>query len=565
MAATELLDYNQVQEQSPSTGDSIPAAGGPIIFQFRADPNLAWDPSQSFFAMDVTVKARNEEDGTVANAYEPGPHDLRPFFPLRCFDGMSHVIDGVTVASTTHPYLDKVVQEKFLHETTLSNYGNFEALQLCRAIDDGIKEHNIFRGQAHSLFDLYEQGWRSTITKYNSARAAGQMTQLTGNPTGACYPTHTVIFQPPFDFWTKHQRVSGGNHQVTLNLRAPKGDTTTGSRWGSYAATTCVGSAFAEAGVQLATRGGTQITSLHAIAADASTNAVRTALRTVVAADRAEFAAAADLYSAAGDADSITAAGIEQCLQMEIHRIRLMRRMVRFTIERPIATQEYNLSEMQLYVGQPAEKNMTQNFLLPSSTFALVFFWRKPTNSQFDVYNDYPVVGSANGGTVVGDKTQNFILDEFYFTYGGETYPSQRITTIGGEVNPTSATQTPAGYQKLQLLTNQLMGTYNMPMEYLNTKYSGTGLMERLDSQMFFFPVAKHSNSDNSDLQVYWSGGIHKNGDNTKTSKVPSLLASNPTAGESASLCVMALYDARIELSYNAANQLEKVTKTEWK
>ena len=56
MAATELLDYNQVQEQSPATGDTIPSTGGPIIWQFRADPNLAWDPSQSFFAMDVTIE-----------------------------------------------------------------------------------------------------------------------------------------------------------------------------------------------------------------------------------------------------------------------------------------------------------------------------------------------------------------------------------------------------------------------------------------------------------------------------------------------------------------------------
>jgi hypothetical protein len=117
MAATELLDYNQVQEQSPSTGDNVPRTGGPIIWQFRADPNLAWDPSQSFFAMDVQVSGRDGIDGS-GSVYNPGSTDLRPFFPLRCFDSCSHVIDGVTVASSTHPYLDKVIQEKFVHETT---------------------------------------------------------------------------------------------------------------------------------------------------------------------------------------------------------------------------------------------------------------------------------------------------------------------------------------------------------------------------------------------------------------------------------------------------------------
>ena len=103
----------------------------------------------------------------------------------------------------------------------------------------------------------------------------------------------------------------------------------------------------------------------------------------------------------------------------------------------------------------------------------------------------------------------------------------------------------PTGFTKLQTLSNQLMGVYNMPMEYLNTSFGGSGLMERLDSQMYFFPVAKHSNSDNSDLQVFWEADVE--------------------SGVPATLCVAALYDARIELSYNSANQLEKVTKTEWK
>lgn len=531
MAATELLDYNQVQEQSPSTGDSIPGTGGPIIWQFRADPNLAWDPSQSFFAMDVTIKNRSISSGTgsVASAgYKPCPHDLRPFFPLRCFNGASHVIDGVTVAQTSHPYLDKIVQEKFLHETTLSNYSNYEALQLCRAIDDGIKEHNIFRATADSLFDLYEQGWRSSIQLYNGARAGDPESQA-----DAAFPTHTVIFQPPFDFWTKHQRVSGGNHQVTLNLRPADETATTGGLWGEYAATTCVGLAAAQATAN--TDGNDRIYG---------------SAQNIVGSDHAAFEAIAKLSATSADSE------IGKNLYMKIERIRLMRRMVRFTIERPIATQEYNLTEMQLYVGQASQTQQTQNFLLPSSTFGLVFFWRKSDNAEYDVFNDFPSARIASGTGQATDKTVHFMLDEFYFTYGGETYPSQRINQISGFE---ASAGVPCGYEKLQMLTSQLMGTYNMPMEYLNTSYSGQGLMERLDSQMFFFPVAKHSNSDNSDLQVHWKGAVRDAG------SAGAALGSTNAGNVNASLCVVALYDARIELSYNSANQLEKVTKTEWK
>jgi len=536
MAATELLDYNQVQEQSPATGDSIPTTGGPIIWQFRADPNLAWDPSQSFFAMDVTIENYGKDlvtagtslNAAAASAYLPSGSDLRPFFPLRCFNSASHVIDGVTVATTSHPYVDKILQEKFLHETTVSNYGNFEGLQLARAIDDGIKEHNLARFGISSSQDLIEQGWSvHSIEQHSNFR----MGQRPGDATvryrsGAsatatqdfaqAQPTHTVYFQPPFDFWTKHQRVSGGNHQVTLNLKPQD----SAQLWGKEAATSCVGLDFAVA----------------------------------ARADRVPGFPGADT-SANKEIGKALFHRTENGLKMQIHRIRLLRRMVRFTIERPIATQEYNLTEMQLYVGQAAGGNgaqMTQNFLLPSSTFGLVFWWRKSSSSEYDVFNDYPTTSA----TVLQDyetdllpasiSQEKFVLKQFYFTYGGETYPSQRINRLA----ETASSTQPVGYTKLQTLSNQLMGVYNMPMEYLNTSYGGKGLMERLDSQMFFFPVAKHSNSDNSDLQVFWEADVRNEDDDGDVN---------------ATLCVAALYDARIELSYNSANQLEKVTKTEWK
>ena len=545
MAATELLDYNQVQEQSPATGDTIPSTGGPIIWQFRADPNLAWDPSQSFFAMDVTIQNYGTPIVTGASAcgfgtaaasdYIPSGSDLRPFFPLRCFNGASHVIDGVTVATTSHPYVDKLLQEKFLHETTVSNYSNFESLQLARAIDDGVKEHNLTRYGISSAADLAEQGWSIySIQKHSNYRMGQRPSQVTvsamsgTNAVGTskdfnrAQPSHTIYFQPPFDFWTKHQRVSGGNHQVTLNLKPQDSDA---QGWGLQAGTSCVGLDFAVAGKESQKNGAGSMPGFPG----------------ATSSEQEEVTKALFYRTKLG-------------LKVDIHRIRLLRRMVRFTIERPIATQEYNLTEMQLYVGQSSESQMTQNFLLPSSTFGLVFWWRKASNSEYDVYNDYPIV--SGGTTIEGfnksigeDQTDpvsqdKFVLKQFYFTYGGETYPSQRIQHLA-ETATGGANATPLGFTKLQTLSNQLMGVYNMPMEYLNTSFGGSGLMERLDSQMYFFPVAKHSNSDNSDLQVFWEADV--------------------SAGKPATLCVAALYDARIELSYNSANQLEKVTKTEWK
>jgi len=623
MAAAELLDYNQIQEQSPTTGDTLPTSGGPVIWQFRADPNLAWDPSQSFFAMDVTVKSYGAKLVAASGAagtpvkqdfYLPGGADFRPFFPLRCFSQASHVIDGVTVASSTHPYLDKIIQEKYLHETTVSNYDNFESLQLARAIDDGIKEHNIFRALGAGNFtDLYEQGWTiRALEQYDPSARTGEKAQNvkqvelamfdTGERAGqaadldhdravalqTAQPTHTILFQPPFDFWTKHQRVSGGNHQVTLNLRPP--DSSQG--YGVLCATPCTGLNFQAAAAALPlndyvqTKGLVTDTSADTSAASgqkrsrAQGGLVPPALHHQ-ALSKSVDTTNGNLFLNTGESlEAIVyrnLASYTQGVHMEINRIRLLRRVVRFTIERPIATQEYNLTEMQLYVGQAAGQgvnysasgtassraeinaNVTQNFLLPSSTFGLIFYWRDASNEHFDAIGDFPTVSmttsitnSAHGKNLCNgpdsekilEEHKKFALNNFFFTYGGETYPSQRINNI---TQKSGVDGTPFGYEKLQTISNQLMGSYNMPMEYINTSFAKHGLLERLDGHMFFFPVAKHSNSDNSDLQVQYEAKVGGN--------YPS----------GVTLCVVALYDARIELSYNSANQLEKVTKTEWK
>lgn len=538
MAATELLDYNQIQEQSASTGDAPPSSGGLLTWNFRCDPNLAWDPSQSWFAMDVQLSCRSLDGSAATGDYIPEPNDLRPLFPLRMFSSMTHIIDGVTVAHTNQPYADKLIQERYLKENTQSNLSNFEAASTVRMIDSGDPSMHpwasnapFFIGDADGYQQLHQSVYirRLVDPAYQSPYGA---TQAAANQAGQGLSrkpvaTHTILFQPPFDFWTKHQRCSGGNHQIQLVMKPGIGQTI----WGDYIVTPCFDMFTRLQSV------GLPKPVLSEAGAVGDTNVVHTALT----ATRANYH--------------------KGKLVADVTRIRLLRRMVRFTVERPLSVQEFNLTEMQFYHGTASTTGVTQNFLLPSSTFGLVFFWRSSTNSDYDVIGDFPAIKQNTDKVDAGSSVLNsgqalaannyfqldrdatdFYLDQFYFTYGGETYPSQRIQQIGS--TPSNSAE-PVGYEKLQTISHQLQGVYNMPMENMNMQFgTGQSLLTRLNDKMFFFPVAKHNNSDNSDLQVYWSSA---------------------TAPAERSLVVVALYDARVELAYNAANQLERVTKTEWK
>lgn len=530
MAATELLDYNQIQEQSASTGDKPDISGGLLTWNFRCDPNLAWDPSQTWFAMDVELKVRNHADGATST-YVPEPNDIRPFFPLRMFSSMTHIIDGVTIAHTNQPYADKLIQERYLKENTQSNLSNFEAASTARMIDGN--DPALHPWASNSPFYIGDDGGalqpltqgvylrRLVDPIYQSSFTAS--VDGGGIKVRTPHATHTILFQPPFDFWTKHQRCSGGNHQIQLVMKA--GDSTL--KWGDYVLTPCF---------DMATRLQLKGIPKHQPSSQADGVLQGTNL------------------SSPGNISS--AGWLKHKLIADVPRLRLMRRMVRFTVERPLSVQEFNLTEMQFYHGTASRTGVTQNFLLPSSTFGLVFYWRRSLNTEYDCVGDYPDItlaatpaaGAASNFatadvTINTDKT-DFFLDQFYFTYGGETYPSQRVDKIGiGD-----SAGFPAGYEKLQTISHQLQGVYNMPQENMNMQFgAGQSLLTRLNDKMFFFPVAKHNNSDNSDLQVTWTH------------------SQSSGLSEDRSLVVVALYDARVELAYNAANQLERVTKTEWK
>lgn len=602
MAATELLDFNQVVEQSSTNGDSPSSAGGLMTWNFRCDPNLAWDPSQSYFAMDITFGAKTAGTSNAANNYAftdwaqgmnywmPDGCDFYPFFPLRAFSSMSHIIDGVTVAHTNQPYADKIMQEKYLHDTSLSNYGNFESLLLARAIDDFEPAHNLVqvdRAMTSSRYDALETPKFWVKKKELSGRIRD-----TGNAT------YTFFFQPPFDMWTKHQRISGGNHQIQLDLKTSttltSGDGSTIADWGDYFNTgagrisdyALSKHLYSESQVGYYASYGSQAADVNSFAdVDAVLNGTAFG-RTGAGVDKsmiAQFVRSDPLYFGGGSATNEDTVKLRQRVfvmqkkSATIERIRLLRRMVRFTVERPIGSEEFNCTEMQFFTGTPSTSGMTQNFLLPSSTFGIAFYWRKASNSYYDVIDDYPKIVvdrtqyTDGDGSVVAlsadheyEEHSVLNLNNFYFTYGGQTYPAQRISNIYGS----SSSGVAPGCYKMHAITHMLQGVLNTDQERYNTTFAGVGLMDRMDASSFFFPVAKHNNSDNSDLQVTWDGqsrtvqGTAVTGPYTlKESYAGAFTAS----ALSASLVVVAFYDTRTELSYNGANQLEKVTKTEWK
>jgi hypothetical protein len=598
MAAADNLDYNQVQEQSPSTGDTPSKSGGLLTWNFRADPNLAWDPSQSFFVMEFTVKTftakTNGNNTGWTNKYIPDAKDFYAFFPLRLFSAMSHIVDGVTVAHSNQPWADKIMQEKYLMEQSRSNNDNWESLVLARNIDDGIPDHNMFMAQSEvsttSVFDTA----REYTMQYNRHRIR-DITQVSKG-------SYNVMFQPPFDLWTKHQRISGGNHQIQLNMfPAVQGtdatDAPANSYWGSYCITP-------EAGLQMITLANKVFDGTYRAfrpVEDPNANPVveqtyGTVLFENVAANThkegnpALTGAFVDTLIDSNIGGHLGAFYSERfrshafntyyqsgtpAVQLDIHSIRLMRRMVRTTIERPLGIEEFGTTEMAFFHGTSTTSEQTQNFLLPASTFAVAFYWRSSVDSYYAPFdnnrkftfgntgNDNSAAGFLGASGILEDgaavstmQYPSLELDQFYFTYGGETYPAQRIQNIYNGVPESRA----PGAIKMQTLTHMLHGAMNTDQDRFNAKYSGEGILDRVDANGFLFPVAKHNNSDNSDLQVYFKANPSYRKELYKSGAVET---SQPS--QSVSLVVVAFYDANLQLSYNAANQLEKVNKIEWK
>ena len=332
--ASQLLDYNQVVEQSANTGDVVPSTGGIMSWDFRCDPNYSWDPSQSYFVMEVLASPdgsisavptrtldgdRTEFDvPTKQNIFL---RDMVDHWPMRCFSSMTHIVDGVTIANTNQPFVDRYMQKRYLTENTVSNSSNFSA-----QLDTSSNYSN----------PILTDGWQTqegADVPTPNLEAAYEVRSISVAQTGwaAGSQIFTVIFQPPFDFWTKHQRCSGGNHQIQLNVR-PQADAT--KKWGRYTVPWISGTTVRGAGPPFVTLGANK------------------------------YWKSATLY---GDTDYPT---------VELRQIRLMRRMVRFNVQRPLSVQEYNLTEMAHRHGEKPQCkqpwfHFQANHELPSTHFYL--------------------------------------------------------------------------------------------------------------------------------------------------------------------------------------------------
>ena len=506
--ASQLLDYNQVVEQSPNTGDVISETGGMMSWDFRCDPNYSWDPSQSFFIMKVSASPKNMGASTATlgltvEQYATLSH-MVDHWPLRLFSSMTHIVDGVTIANTNKPFVDRFMQARYLKENTASNEQNLQA-QLQQSGNYSVTAED------RSTSSFFEN--KGVDLGANNFPVTHYIPHFTSG-TQHFY----VMFQPPFDFWTKHQRCSGGNHQIQLNLRPAEAT----QKWGVYTVPW-----LKDVTVRTATDNTDQVV---------------------------------DRF---GDGDYP---------KVEISELRLMRRMVRFNVQRPLSVQEFNLTEMALFQGQPlalsqlthantgqtSYSEQTSQFMLPSSTFGICIFFTLQEDQQDTPLGPQGPLGDPATIDQINsvDKCKNLEVGEIHFTYGGETYPASRIEGLSS--SGTGSDPAPAMH-KLQLLSHQLQGVFNMPMDYVKTQFKSQRSHRSLNDKMFYFPVAKHNNTDTSDLQITFSAGL--------SSTINAWNAANPNTTETRNvkLNVMAFYDARVEFAYNQGNQLERVTKTEWR
>lgn len=634
-----MLDYNQVIEETPVTGDVPPSAGGLVTFQFKCDVNGATDLSNTFFAADVQVASVSANNnyvnanvvsnaaGTLANGiYIPDAYDFHAFPMLRCFQSITHIIDGQTVCNSQHPYADAILVEKFLTTHSKANLENFQALSLCKQIDNGMKEHNIF------TFDVPAQDWESRPGgwieySYDWVKPGLFKQKYTSGDQTVSYPgaaqfygteanrgidqistrVHTLLFQPPFDLWRLRQPMHGGIHQIQLNLKASE----TTVKWGGYMTTSCVGLSRKAGLIYDMQRG--EMDDGYAIASNALYGGSVGPTRMLSLFDeegRVQFVnAAAGLKNGLSSSAStghamitraIAAAKLVDKVAVDIKRLRLLRRVIRTSVPPQLSNVQYNFTEISMQHGTPSSGGIAQQFLLPSTTFGLVFYWRESTNTDFDQVGVHPVIEqctNAAGGNIldggpntsyfgpITDDTNafgnavgtnntdidissfyrvrnlDFDLHDFHFTYGGATYPMQRIQRITGNRGGDNV-DNPYGWHRMMTLQNQLQGVYNSTMDDFPHTYGhgyGKGVLTRMDPHMMFFPVSRTGNSDNGILQVEWNG-------KTRRQQALSATQTSLTADETPSvqLVVCALYDAQLNMQYSS-NELQQIVLTQFK
>ena len=627
--ADVVLDYNQVIEETPVTGDSVPESGGLVTFQWKCDVNGACDLSNSFLLADIEVKSLVKKKKDTANnisgtellesdRYIPDAYDFHAFPMLRCFQSITHIIDGQTVCNTQHPYADALIVEKFLTTHSKANTENFQALSLMKQIDNGMKEYNIFTFDKPAMMNQYDHAggyiayaydWCKPGLFYERNRntvASGQYPAV-GDYYGSnqnvaqlktANEVTTVLFQPPFDLWRLRQPFHGGIHQLQLNVKARTTQTQSGqiaptANFGYYMATTCVGLTKKLPLVYDFFHG--QPTVLDGTTPGMSMASMRlgdmpvdfyNGDRDVTAMTHFGGPSSMGLHvsgSPLGDLplqNAMHQARNVHDLSVQIKRIRFLRRVIRTSVPPQLSNVQYNFTEIAMQHGTPTQTGMTQQFLLPSTTFGLIFYWRESTNTEFDQLGVHPrirLVETTNTDVIEGSilsreaqsagptetydtntyQVANVEMDlkDFQFTYGGATYPMQRISKITGDRG--TDTSNAFGYHRLLTVANQLQGVYNSTMDDFPQSYGhgyGKGVLNRIDPHMLFFPVSRTGNSDNGILQVEYGCDV----------RAPSTTLGTADTSKQVQLVVVALYDAQLNMQYSS-NELQQIVLTQFK
>ena len=555
MSASELLDVNTVVTSISTTGEAPAVSGVTQVFTWRADPNSAWDPSQSGLAAEIQLKYYT---GDVADATPIDVHKLDPFalksLPLHhCMESISFLIDGVTVAQCNDVAIEGYIYEKYLRENSKANTSNFESQITMRNADTGTTDANPWTASCavplkgangEALEDAHVFLRKVLFPQEERPSASGAPGVRRPNPI------MTVFFQPPFGMWRNHQIVNGGNFQLQITWKTA----TTNQVWGQHI--------------------GTGLDDIHSKAYYANDIPAPEHQSTPYVQGGAGLLThnvpRSDYVGVPGA--STTFADYQQAsLRAEILRVKLWRRVVRLNVPRPVSTQSWLTTGLQLLhgtstsIGAGSAQDKTDTFRLPTSTFAVVVYFADATNSSHLPFSLYPaarpftrttgtdnLITNAAATTTVPTilydtftadqvNAKRFELDYLQLTYGGITVPQQRINAIAS-----IDIAKPMGSHQMHLYSMMMQGLLNMPMEnMLMAPGAGNGFLTRLSHDMYFFPLNKGTNADAPELQVDYR----------------AVVGSNLTAAAK----VVAFYDRRVDLSYTREGALATVAVTEWK
>lgn len=653
----DAYDINQVLVLAPTGKSNVPTSnGGNFIWEWENSASLASDMSQSFIRLDFEVRPviRNPYTTTVPTVssearYFPTPFDFHPDAALRAFDKMTWTVEGVTLEMSNNPWQEKRYQRRYLMDHNRNNMSNFAAHEHMASPGYSVFDHPANGLSIHMDTFAVVNPWKQRPFMMATHTGVIDPGLAVGNPvptweqaqrickasdywaaipdygsdTNAYYWTedmltqpiqHTVYFQPPFDSWAVHQRISGGHNKLELHMKPTTTETVVyptiatfsfedyrynldkatevvDTLWGSYMTTPA--------------RDGLYAALSQVLGYNANWGTYSSKCLDAVDLDDNKF------YKRSMQP---MFAAIELCtpLAVDFKQINFQRRAIRTKVQRPIKIQEFNITRMQLLYGTPSTSGVTNTFVLPSSAYGAVFHWTRPTDPYHDNFNDYKRVDWDRWYTYADDGYESWVpadgqeggdltnypdyndyynqadgcwallkwydpqLTEFYFRYGGKVIPEQRLDKMMVTDTQTSAqfvsnssvplTTYAEQWKQLHRVSFAMQGMYNTPHHDQPFTYNDYHQSAGFSEQMYYFPLSRHEGSDNADLQVTWNGSPSL----IRPSELPDPALLKETcyvkSSELMQLCICVFFETRIEFIFDSTtNRLQSVRVTEWR